>query len=168
MHQEVLNFLQRVKEKYPEKFKNVRVLELGSLNINGTPRNFFENCDYVGLDRQSGDGVDVVCNAHEYKPRKKFDVVITTEMLEHDKYADLSIERAWNLLKKGGILIGTAANINRQPHYEFVGEDNHYENISRERVERWIKNLKIENKIENFEIEEDEQKQDIRFIFKKS
>jgi SAM-dependent methyltransferase len=164
MHLEVLDFLKRVKEKYPDKFRGVRVLELGSLNINGTPRQFFENCEYVGVDRQAGDGVDVVCNAHEYKSRKKFDVVITTEMLEHDKYADLSIQNAWNSLKKDGILIATTANVNRPPHYEFVGEDNHYENISRERVEGWIKNLKIKK----FEIEEDEKKQDIRFIFFKS
>jgi len=164
MHQEVLNFLQRTKEKYPEKFRGIRVLELGSLNINGTPRQFFENCEYIGVDRQAGNGVDVVSNAHEFKSKNKFDVVITTEMLEHDKYADLSIENAWKLLKKGGIFIGTAANVNRAPHYEFVGEDNHYENISRERVEDWIKKLGVKK----FEIEEDDKKEDIRFIFFKS
>jgi len=164
MHIEVLDFLKRTKEKYPDKFKNVRVLEIGSLDINGTPRQFFEDCDYIGVDRQAGNGVDIVCRAHEYKSRKKFDVVITTEMLEHDKYADLSIKNAWNLLKKGGILIGTTANVNRPSHYEFVGEDNHYENISRERVEAWVKDFNVKK----FEIEEDDGKQDIRFIFFKS
>ncbi len=164
MHLEVLDFLKRTKERFPKKFKNVRVLELGSLNINGTPRQFFEECEYIGVDRQTGDGVDVVSKAHEFKSRKKFDVVITTEMLEHDKYADLSIENVWKLLKKDGMLIATTANINRAPHYEFVGEDNHYENISRERVENWIKKIGVKK----FEIEEDEKKQDIRFIFFKS
>jgi SAM-dependent methyltransferase len=164
MHLEVLDFLKRTKEKYPEKFRGVRVLELGSLNINGTPRQFFEGCEYIGVDRQAGDGVDVVCKAHEFKSRKKFDVVITTEMLEHDKYADLSIENAWKLLKRDGVLIATMANINRAPHYEFVGEDNYYENISRERVGGWIQKLGVKKS----EIEEDEKKEDIRFIFFKS
>jgi SAM-dependent methyltransferase len=164
MHAEVLQFLKETKEKYPEVFKNKKVLELGSLNINGTPREFFENCYYTGVDQIAGDGVDVVSRAHEFKSKIKFDVVISTEMLEHDKYADESIKNAWKLLKKGGYLIVTAANVNRPVHYQEVGEDNHYENIIRERVEKWAGEL---NNCEILTIEEDEQKQDIRFIFKK-
>lgn len=162
MHLEVQQYLNKIKNKYPDFFKNKRVLELGSRNINGTPRGFFENCEYIGLDRESGDGVDVVCLAHEYKSRKKFDVIVSTEMLEHDKYVDKTIKNAWSLLKRGGIMIFTAANINRAPHYEFVGEDNHYSNISREMVEGWAKELRAD-----YEIEEDEGKLDIRFFFKK-
>lgn len=164
MHAEVQQFLSKLKAENPEVFKGKRVLELGSLNINGSPREFFEDCEYVGVDRQAGNGVDVVCRAHEYTSRKKFDVVVSTEMLEHDKYADKTIENAWKLLKKGGWLIGTAANVNRAPHYEEVGEDGHYENISRERVEGWVKTLPS---VEKYTLEEDEGKQDIRFVIVK-
>lgn len=163
MHQEVLTFLIQTKNKYPEHFRNKRVVEFGSQDINGSPRQFFENCEYIGVDRMAGRGVDVVSKAHEFKSTKKFDVVISTEMLEHDKYADETIKNAWKLLKKGGLMIFTAANVNRPPHFEFVGEDNHYKNISREMVEKWIKELGVKD----FYIEEDEQKQDIRFIFRK-
>jgi SAM-dependent methyltransferase len=161
MHHEVIDFLSKTKERFPEYFNNKKILELGSLNINGTPRIFFENCEYVGVDRISGRDVDVVCNAHEFKSKTKFDVIISTEMLEHDKYADLTIKNAWKLLKKGGVMIITTANINRPIHFDWVGEDNHYENISRDRVVSWAKKIKVKNKY----IEEDEQKQDIRFIF---
>jgi len=161
MHQEVLDFLSKTKIKHPEYFKSKRVLELGSLDINGSPRSFFEDCEYIGIDRQAGRGVDVVCKAHEFKSRKKFDVIISTEMLEHDKYSDETIKNAWRLLKSGGIMIFTAANVNRTAHYEWVGEDNHYENISKEKVESWIEELGVEN----YEIKEDDKKQDIRFIF---
>ncbi len=70
MHQEVLDFLLKTKNKYPEYFKKKRVLELGSLNINGSPRGFFEDCEYIGVDRQAGNGVDIVYKAHEFKSRK--------------------------------------------------------------------------------------------------
>lgn len=159
MHTEVKEFISKSKEKHPDKFKDCSVLEFGSLDYNGNPRDFFENCNYVGVDWVAGACVDVVCKAHEYQG-DKVDVVITTEMLEHDKYADKSIENGLNHLKKGGILIGTCANVNRAPHYEFTGEDEHYENISKDRVLKWANGL-------NVDIEEDEKKEDIRFVIEK-
>jgi hypothetical protein len=157
MHKEVKIFLSELKEKYPDYFNNKRVLELGSLNINGSPREFFTDCDYIGIDRVNGKGVDVVIEAHKYKTDKKFDVIITTEMLEHDKYADLSIENAKSLLKKGGVIIGTAANIHRKIHFERCGKDRFYKNISREQVKKWGAQI----------TEEDNKQEDIRFIIKK-
>lgn len=154
MHKEVMDYLTKVKTKYPEHFKNKKVLELGSLNINGSPREFFEGCEYIGLDRREGPDVDVVCNAHEYKG-DKVDVVITTEMLEHDKYAADSIKNGLSLLNNGGIFIGTAANANRPAHFEETGEDSHYKNIDSKLI------LDINSKAI---IEEDDDKQDIRFI----
>ena len=154
MHKEVKDYLTQVKTKYHKHFKKKKVLELGSLNINGSVREFFEDCEYIGLDRREGPDVDVVGNAHEYKSTK-VDVVITTEMLEHDKYAAKSIKNGLSLLKKGGIFIGTAANTNRPAHFEETGEDDHYENISKGMI------LKI---AKDAIIEEDDDKQDIRFI----
>lgn len=158
MHQEVKDFIIKTKQKYPQYFKNKRVLELGSLNINGSPRDFFENCEYIGIDRMSGKDVDIVCEAYKFKDNN-FDIVITTEMLEHDKYAKDSIFNGFNLLNNGGIFIGTAANINREPHFEFTGEDNHYQNISKKMINNWAKELNCK-----YEIEEDNEKNDIRFI----
>jgi len=137
MHKEVREYIKNIKKRFPECFKNKRVLELGSLNYNGTVREYFDNCEYIGVDRMNGEGVDVVCNAHEFDD-KPFDVVISTEMLEHDKYAKLSLRNAMKLLKKGGILIVTAAGTGREKHYEFTGEDEHYENITKEAVNKAI------------------------------
>jgi len=158
MHQEVRDFILKTKKKYPKYFKNRNVLEFGSLDFNGTPREYFINCKYIGIDRTRGAGVDIQCNAHEYKG-KKVDVVITTEMLEHDKYAEQSIINGYKHLRQGGIFIGTAANINRKKHYEFVGEDEHYKNISKDFIEKIAKKLKAK-----YYIEEDDKKLDIRFI----
>lgn len=163
MHEAVLQFLENKKAEYPERFVGKRVLEVGSLDINGSPRRFFEGGEYIGIDRRNGPGVDVVCLAHQYKSRKKFDIIVSTEMLEHDKYADKTMANIYKLLKKGGWLIATAANVNRQPHCEEVGEDNFYENISRERVEGWVRKFGFAK----YAIEEDDKKEDIRFIFEK-
>lgn len=77
---------------------------------------------------------------------------------KNKKYAKLSLINAYDLLKNNGLLIRTAANINRKPHYETIGEDNYYKNISRE----FLENLLFKG-----EIEEDADKQDIRFLCKK-
>mgnify|MGYP001559326961 FL=1 len=161
MHKEVKDFLSSIKTEYPQYFKNKKVLEFGSLNFNGSPREFFENCEYIGVDHMPGKDVDVVCKAHEYKGDKgdKVDVVITTEMLEHDKYAKESIFNGFSLLRDGGILIGTAANVAREVHYEFTGEDNHYQNISSDMVKEWANELKC-----GYITQEDENKKDIRFV----
>ena len=158
MHKELKGFILKIKKKYPDYFKNKNVLEMGSKDFNGTPREYFENCNYIGVDRMSGLGADLQCEAHKYKG-KKVDVVITTEMLEHDKYAKKSIINGYKHLKKGGMFIGTAANVNREKHYEFVGEDEHYKNISKKFIVNVAKKLKAK-----YEIEEDKNKLDIRFI----
>ena len=46
-HKEQRDFCLRVKEKYPEFFKDKKVLDIGSLDINGSNRDLFENCNYM-------------------------------------------------------------------------------------------------------------------------
>ena len=60
-HQEQRDFLSRVKKLFPESFFSVKVLDIGSFNVNGTERDFFGNADITGLDIAEGDCVDVVC-----------------------------------------------------------------------------------------------------------
>jgi hypothetical protein len=47
-HSWQLDFVGAIKKSYPEFFTNAKVLEVGSLDINGSIRPFFENCDYLG------------------------------------------------------------------------------------------------------------------------
>jgi hypothetical protein len=157
MHQQVKDFLQQTKNKHPQFFENISVLEFGSMNWNGTPRDFFSNCEYIGVDMADGTDVDVVCLASRYNTAKRFEVIITTEMLEHDKEWKESLENSVRLLKNGGILIGTAANINREPHCLEIG---YYRNMSREDIVSVLG--------EKIYIEEDENKDDIRFIYIKN
>ena len=158
MHNAVKRYIEKVKERYPKHFENAEILEFGSMYFNGSPREFFRCCVYTGVDHNDGHCVDVVCKAHEFKSDKKFKTIITTEMLEHDKYAELSIKNALSLLEEDGILIITAAGVDREKHFDFVGEDDWYKNISKSDIEKWCKGYKIE--IEDTKL-------DIRALIKK-
>jgi SAM-dependent methyltransferase len=89
------------------------VLEIGSRNINGTVRDFFDP-DYTGLDITDGEGVDIVADVTTWKTRRKFDVIVCCEVLEHTDAP--IIEAAHRLLRKGGTLILTAAGSGRAEH----------------------------------------------------
>lgn len=68
---------------------NTSVLEVGSYNVNGSLRKFITDtgvAEYIGVDIQSGPGVDLVLDANnlvKYFKEKKFDLVISTETIEH-------------------------------------------------------------------------------------
>ena len=152
MHEAVKDFIKQVKAKYPSYFINKYVIEFGSLDINGTPKEFFKDCPdckYYGVDWRAGPGVDIVSLAHNYNPLVKFNVVISTEKLEHDKYAEESVKNMVKLLESDGLLIITCAGPLRKEHEPECGVDNHYANIQAFQLESWIdKKLFKEFKIE--------------------
>ena len=117
-HKEQFDFIEQVKARFPDMFVGKNVLECGSLNLNGSVRQFFTDCDYTGIDIIEGDGVDVVARAHKYCWNNKdtFDVVISCEMLEHDKYSYRSMLSMYDALKVGGLLVITCAYIGRPEH----------------------------------------------------
>jgi SAM-dependent methyltransferase len=89
------------------------VLEVGAMDVNGSARSLVTRlapASYFGVDAQAGPGVDEVCAAEELTARygcARFDVVLTTEMLEHvfDWRAVLHNLKA--VLKPGGLLVIT-------------------------------------------------------------
>ncbi len=149
MHEAVKNFIKQVKAIYPNAFVNNKVLEFGSYDINGSTREFFEDCEYIGVDWRRGPGVDILSLAHKFKSKEKFNVVISTEMLEHDKFAEESVKNMIKLLVSNGLLIITCAGPLRKEHEIECGIDEHYENIQPTQLESWIdkslfKKFKIE------------------------
>lgn len=115
-HQDQMLFCKSVKYLFPNLFKNCDVLDIGSLDINGNNRYLFDNCEYTGVDIGEGPNVDVVSRGHEFKPNKLYDVVISTECFEHDKYWKDTILNCINLTKKGGIFLFTCASLGRPEH----------------------------------------------------
>ena len=94
----------KIKEEHPSYFKNKRVLDIGALDVNGNNRYLFDDCKYVGLDVVPGPNVDVVSIAHMYRPSAPFDVVLSTNALEHDLYWRQTLDAMLTLLKPEGFL----------------------------------------------------------------
>jgi SAM-dependent methyltransferase len=116
MHKEVRQFIRSVRSKYPQYFFFKKVLECGSLNINGSVRRHFWFCDHFGIDVGPGRCVDMICPAMHFKQPEAYDVVISTEMLEHDKDWKDSLRQMYSNLKPGGLMIITCACVTRPEH----------------------------------------------------
>lgn len=116
MHSAVKKFIKQVRKRNTQFFIAKKVLEVGSLNINGSPRKYFWFCNYWGLDLGDGKGVDMVCPIRSFKQPLAYDVVISTEMLEHDKSYKESLRQMYENLKHGGLFILTCAAPNREEH----------------------------------------------------
>jgi len=123
MHQSSVDFMNCVKLFNPNSFKNKRVLDVGSQDINGNNRYLFENCIYVGLDLGTGLNVDVVSHIADYQPTYLFDTIISTNALEHDKRYKESFQAiAIDLLKSGGLFAFSCASHGSIEH----GTTEHY------------------------------------------
>lgn len=109
-------YLESVKKLHPTLFNNVSVLDVGSCDINGNNRGFFTLTDYTGVDVYPGPNVDVVSPIHEWEEEKLFDVVISTECLEHDMHYSKSLLAMVSRLKPGGLFVMTCATTGRAEH----------------------------------------------------
>lgn len=142
MHPEIDHFILSVKKKYPNYFDSKKVLEVGSQNINGSVRSHFTNCEYLGIDLGQAPGVDMVIDINEYRVANTYDVVISSEMLEHCKEWEKALTQMYENTKIGGMFILTCASNNRQEHgtHNHSSQDSkftldHYRNISPEDFE---------------------------------
>ena len=121
-HLEQVDFCKGVRRRFPAYFRKTRVLDVGSLDINGNNRYLFRphilrRCRYVGLDLGPGPNVDVVTPVHLYDaPDASFDMVISTEAFEHDRHLEHSLRRIVELLRPRGLLVFTCATTGRPEH----------------------------------------------------
>lgn len=116
-HQHQQEFCLKVKNKYPEYFKNKKVLDIGSLDINGNNRVLFEDCNYLGLDVGMGKNVDYISVGHLFEgPDNYYDTIISTEVFEHDMFYEDTIKNIMRMLKPGGLFLFTCAAPGRDEH----------------------------------------------------
>ena len=171
MHPVQQRWCEQLKKCLPMYFKDKKVLDVGSLDINGNNKYLFENCEYTGLDVISGKNVDIVSIAHEYGIVDiSYDVVFSTNSLEHDLYYQLTLQKMIDLLRKKGFLFfsvatswhehGTNKTTPNQSGTSQMGEEweNYYKNLSEEDVRKVIDIDKIFSQYE-FSIED----RDLRF-----
>eukprot|EP00919_Chromeraceae_sp_WS-2016_P043216 GHVR01103230.1.p2 GENE.GHVR01103230.1~~GHVR01103230.1.p2 ORF type:complete len:176 (+),score=15.50 GHVR01103230.1:541-1068(+) len=109
-------FLCDIRSTFPHLFVNKKVLDIGSLDINGNNRFLFDRCQYTGIDLGPGKNVDIVCEGHLFKSEDLFDIVISTECLEHDKFYIETFKNMIQLTTRGGLTIFTCASHERPEH----------------------------------------------------
>lgn len=110
MHASVMAFGRRVLTA--ELVAGGRVMEVGSLDVNGSLRPHVEALGpttYIGIDSQPGPGVDLVVDAAIVgkNRRRPHDVVICTEALEHAEDWRALVSALKRLVRPGGVLLVT-------------------------------------------------------------
>lgn len=87
-----------------------RILEIGSRDVNGTVRQFFDQTHYLGVDLEAGPGVDRVGDVREVGLYDEdFDLILCLEVLEHDPHPVQLVEFFQELLvNNNGTLVLSA------------------------------------------------------------
>lgn len=135
MHQAVDEWVFSSFHNWRDGRTHLRVLEIGSLDINGSVRHIFKPFaeKYIGIDVQEGPGVDIVASATDYLSPEYFDVVVCAEVFEHTPEWKKIINNSYVNLVDGGIFIATMAGEGRHPHSAIdeysIREWEHYSNI---------------------------------------
>jgi SAM-dependent methyltransferase len=101
----------------PDEIKGKTVLEVGSLDVNGSLQPIFKSWKpkkYVGADIEMGPGVDVVVSGEDlmtkFKP-ESFDVVISTETMEHVRDWRKVISNLKAVCKPEGTIVVTTRSL---------------------------------------------------------
>ena len=111
MHATALDFVTRALSV--EDVEGLRVLEVGSYDVNGSVRPYVESlrpAEYLGIDQSEGPRVDRVMDCLDMVDElgaETFDVVISTEMLEHVRNWQASIEALIDMVRLDGLLVIT-------------------------------------------------------------
>ena len=118
-HPKQLQFLKNLsvflfKEKKPS---DLNILEIGSYEVNGSIRNFFEKSKYLGIDLVNGPGVDLVMSGENITElNKRFDVIISSECFEHAIGWKNIFKAMIECVKDDGYVIMTCASKGRIEH----------------------------------------------------
>lgn len=116
-HPAQFEFIGLAKRLFPQMFTGTTVLEIGSLDVNGSVRGFFSDCTYLGLDIGPGPGVDLVCAGQDFgAPGGSFDVAVSCEVMEHNPFWEATLANMIRLLRPGGLLIVSCATRGRPEH----------------------------------------------------
>jgi SAM-dependent methyltransferase len=123
-HQSCLDFV--FSHLSVDEIEGSAVLEVGSRDVNGSVRPFVERggpTSYVGVDIEAGPGVDEICDASglvDRFGRERFDLVLSTELLEHVRDWRQAVNQMKEVLRPGGTLVITTRSrgfgVHAYPH----------------------------------------------------
>lgn len=146
MHYAAYYALRDMVQRHVDPFWVYKILDLGGLDVNSTKygldiRKFFPRGSFWRvLDIVDAPGVDFVADVRTWEPPELFDIVVSTEMLEHLENWPLAIETAAEALRGPEMLFITCASTGRPPHDAYGAptpppEGQFYENVAPDRLE---------------------------------
>lgn len=115
------------------------ILDVGGRNVNGSVHELFGAASVTTTDIYDDDGVDILADfsldgvVDSLLLNEKYDVCISTEVLEHAPRWPTIISNMVDTVRSGGWLVITCATTGRPPHSAIDGhyltdEDNEYYN----------------------------------------
>ncbi len=157
-HIDQINFIKEFKESYINNSfnKDINVLEIGSLDVNGNIRNLFDfTNEYTGIDLEKGPNVDLVLSGIDIdKLDKNFDIIISCECFEHAKDWKIIFEKMFQISKPNSFIVISVASTGRVEHgtersgnWQSPGnKDDYYLNLTKK---DFIKNFDLEKIFSN-------------------
>jgi len=143
MHPSVIDFLKWAVLK--SDIEDYDVLEVGAQDVNGSPREVLiplKPKKYLGVDFAAGRGVDQVLDVAKLTSKlgyNTFDVVVSTEMLEHAQDWRTAVNQMKDVLKLGGLLLITT----RGPGFPYHGYPHDYWRYEREHFLKIFADMEI-------------------------
>lgn len=131
-------------------------LDIGGQDVNSSaqgihPHALFDVDYWDVLDIYPGDSVTIVADGTTWRRpthQKPYDLVLTTETLEHVEDWQGILETCSAALGTGGVLVGTWAGEGRPPHSSVGHPDpfvlgEHYANVTAGEVENFLREAKL-------------------------
>jgi len=107
MHPSAYANAERFADRYLAGLSPGKLLDVGSLDVNGSLRPIFTNrgWHYTGIDRQAGKNVDIVNRRHTlpFYP-ETFQVVVSSSALEHDPCFWITFWEMVRVVEPGGLI----------------------------------------------------------------
>ena len=158
-HIDQINFIREFRNYYlDENFsKDIHILEVGSLDVNGNMRDLFKfSKNYMGIDLIKGPNVDLVMDGAQIDSLKdKFDIVISCECFEHAKNWKTIFEKMCKITKDNSFVVISVASTGRIEHgtersgnWQSPGnKDDYYLNLTKKDFEN---NFNLKDIFSNF------------------
>ncbi|GAB2897041.1 hypothetical protein GCM10027046_28220 [Uliginosibacterium flavum] len=116
-HPQQLQFVRSVSRALSDSYRDLRILEIGSYDVNGEVRKVFEGSSYVGVDLTEGPGVDVVCEGGTLDhPDASYELSISCECFEHNPQWVETLRNMHRMTRQGGVVLVTCATTGQLEH----------------------------------------------------
>jgi SAM-dependent methyltransferase len=168
-----MRFFDTVITAFPEHFDG-KVLDVGSLDINGGHHHLLKSKEYVGVDVSAGKNVSLVASGNEIDlPSGYFDAAMSSECFEHNPFWRGTLHNMIRLTKnQGGLVVFSCASPGRQEHGTTRSDDGYaspltvqagqeyYQNVSK----RQVKAMFGESEFLSFRLWQDLRVNDLYFV----